>query len=452
MLTETIEINLISSLSKGWKINQDPNIVEKTKTEIEKQSNIIGLLGESYKGKSFLLRKLIETNKKDSQQIGIDTTLGKKLNAHYINFKNTNNENRQSSSLYETFLEPSFKASITIEESNKTKEVVDKYNCDEFQVQSFIENFIIEHSTILIYIMELPTLHDLRMINKIKKSISKETKFVIIHNLKSLEAKEEVYQYIKNFKEKQTDIVLMNLSYLLEDNRDTIELYCIEHFKNLNIVHLFIGNNNKGNQMNQGSLNYLSNLINFSLNKKKFAFIDTFIKYLSLNLAQYIEKSDANKNEIVYNKNNENVIKVTGTIEPKYNYEILNEFKFDVIYPKYAYKYDNDKLIITIESGFDSSISSIDISTELNTYVICIMGKKNYTDNLNKEIPYQSNIEFGDFIVNVSLPMSKGLLKSIHQKEIPSDSKDGILSIEFDLLSSNKLACIYKKAGIEKIS
>ena len=52
MLTETIEINLIRSLSLGWKINQKPNIVEKTRTEIEKQSNIIGLLGESYKGKS----------------------------------------------------------------------------------------------------------------------------------------------------------------------------------------------------------------------------------------------------------------------------------------------------------------------------------------------------------------------------------------------------------------
>ena len=295
--------------------------------------------------------------------------------------------------------------------------------------------------------MELPTLHDLRMINKIKKSISKETKFVIMHNLKSLDTKEEVYQYIKNFKEKQSDIVFMNLSYLLEENKDTIELYCIEHFKNLNIVHLFIGNNNKENQMNQGSLNYLSNLINFSLNKKKFAFIDTFIKYLDLNLAQYIENSDKIKIE-----NNKNVIKITDEIKPKYNYEILNEFKFDVIYPKYAYKYENDKLIITIESGFDSSISSIDISTELNTYIICIIGKKNYTDNLNKEIPYQSNIEFGDFIVNVSLPMSKGLLKSIHQKEILSDGKDGILSIEFDLLSSNKLACTYKKVGIEKIS
>ena len=199
-----------------------------------------------------------------------------------------------------------------------------------------------------------------------------------------------------------------------------------------------MGNNN-GNQMNQGSLNYLSNLINFSLNKKKFAFIEEFENYLKLNLARYIEKFDVNKIKI---ENDKIVIKEPKTIEPKYNFELLNEFKFDIIYPNYAYKYDNNKLIITIESGFESSISSIDISTELNTYIICIMGKKECADNLKKEIAYHSNIEFGDFIMNLSLPMSKGLLASIPSKDsVETDSKNGILTIKFDLIAKKQLTC-----------
>ena len=439
MLTDTIKINTIRSLSKGWDIQKEPGIIDKKKKEIEKESNVIGLLGGSYKGKSFLLRELLKTNKKDFPQIEQDITSGKILNAHYITFKNTTNDySRQSSSLYETILEPSFKTLSTIDVSNMTKEEVDKINCDEFQVQSLIENFIIEHSTILIYIMEYPTLHELRVMNKIKQSISKETKFIIIHNLKSLTKRKEVYQYIKTFKETQSNIVIMNMSFLLRDNQNTIELFCIQHFKNFKIVHLFMGNNNE-NQMNQGSLYYLSNLINFSLNKKKFAFIEEFENYLKLNLAQYIEKFDVNKIKI---ENDKIVIKEPKTIEPKYNFELLNEFKFDIIYPNYAYKYDNNKLIITIESGFESSISSIDISTELNTYIICIMGKKECADNLKKEIAYHSNIEFGDFIMNLSLPMSKGLLASIPSKDsVETDSKNGILTIKFDLIAKKQLTC-----------
>ena len=70
------------------------------------------------------------------------------------------------------------------------------------------------------------------------------------------------------------------------------------------------------------------------------------------------------------------------------------------------------------------------------------MGKKECADNLKKEIAYHSNIEFGDFIMNLSLPMSKGLLASIPSKDsVETDSKNGILTIKFDLIAKKQLTC-----------
>ena len=210
-------INSIKEITKGWEVKMSKRALEKY--DEFKKGNIvkIGVIGNSNKGKSFLLSKI------SGIKLPIGTSIRTEgLSIKYPQIEDHSNRNialldsagletpvlkGEQKKLEENYIEEE-KSNIIISEKELFKE-----KCrDKIITELFLQNYIINYSDILIIVVGVLTYSEQKLLNKIKSEIKKgklNKTLYVIHNLKTYTSIKQVENYIK-------DILLKNATFDLQ--------------------------------------------------------------------------------------------------------------------------------------------------------------------------------------------------------------------------------------------
>ena len=442
-----IGINSIKDINKGWEVKMSKRALEKY--EEFKIGNVvkIGVIGNSNKGKSFLLSKIS----------GINLPFGTSVRTEGLSIKYPEKEehkNRSIALLDSAGLEtPVLKGDEKDQQQNEEKEInniISKNELftekcrDKIITEIFLQNYIIHNSDILLLVVGVLTYSEQKLLNKVKKEI-KRTKLnktlYIIHNLKTYTSVEQVQKYIK-------DILLNSATFDLEkqqkvSTKKEIAEGDIYYEKNSDppVYHLIFANEGSeaGKYYNNYTLEYIESIYNFLRDLEPFDIIKTVKDRFKEVAKDFIEK---NEKELKFDNNVDSSDKSDKRIIKLYQPENIilkkcymdelgfSNFKANGIEPKYNYYKKDDQIIIRIELPGNCNIESkIEVSGEYT--IIKIYGIKN-KDKEPKEL--EENIfnsrENGNFYVEIYLKTEEYLIK----KDPPKiEEKKGIFILCYKL-------------------
>ena len=207
-----IYISSITEIIKGWNIRYRE---EFDKSILDKKIVKIGVIGNSNKGKSFILSKLSGINFPSGTDI---KTEGLSIKYPDLN-KNTNKNivlldsaGLETPVLKENSLNPrnigiyqkKEQANVDEEKSSENDLLFRKKSREKIITESFLQNFIINNSDILIIVVGILSYSEQKLLNKIKTKMEKDnelkkttnTCLYIIHNLMTYTTKKQVQTYI----------------------------------------------------------------------------------------------------------------------------------------------------------------------------------------------------------------------------------------------------------------
>ena len=341
-----IYINSIKDLKNGWRIEMSDKGEENYKEFKNKKLLKIGVIGNSKKGKSFILNKISNIDLiigASNQTNGLSI----KYPSKNKKFKNDiilldceglenpilfNNEEKKEQKIEKKDdkekeekkeEEAEDEKNNREEMNNKVKKFENKFYKeyefkekikDKIMTDFFLQNFILKNSDILLVVVGRMTYSEQLLIKKIKEECKKEkkNKLFIIHNLQMLRKKEQIEQYINNILIKSSNFKFEeNNSYYFDDNNNDMKYQKNEKDENENNKKQFDNKNENFIQKEDNNIN-----INNEENKE--------IKINDSNKESILDKSSNNndkdennidenaKNEfnlLKSNKNNENELK-----------------------------------------------------------------------------------------------------------------------------------------------
>ena len=366
-----IEINSIKKVNKeGWKVKFNDEGLERYQKYRNKELIAIGVIGNVQKGKSFLLNKISkikfltgtsihtqglsvkypEIKENQERKIIFLDTAGLEnpiLRRNDIDIENNNEEeeDKEDNKLNENKIKEEEEEINQIEENNQNdnEQSIDQQeeikldndesenikafkenSKDKLMTESFIENFIINVSDILLVVIGELTYSEQLLINKIKDECKKQNKgrIFIIHNLKEFRTVKQVEKYINE--------ILLNCSTF-----DLKKRNLISNKKEQEKIEI---ENNKGEIKN----------INIEINKKD--------KIKNINIEKNINDDIINPNKNIQikineieNLENKNEIKLDNNSEEINNeINIIKEENSDLkkIYLSETLKYSDKKIEI----------------------------------------------------------------------------------------------------------
>ena len=439
-----IDIKSLKSIKEGWKIILN----EEGKKRYEKYKNQkllkIGAIGNSKKGKSFLLNKISNINLKigaSNQTIGLSVKypeLQNNTKRHIIILdsvgfekpilKEANDLNKNENMEEEKEEE---KEEEEKENEKKQKKVFKERANDRAMTEMFLTNFILKNSDILLLVVGEMTYSEQLLIDKIKEESKKLKlkKIFIVHNLQTLRKKEQVEQYIHNtlFKNINLNLIKTKLIDINEDseNDDNKKEKDIKNDKkdsidinNINLQKKVVDMNNKIN-LKYTNLNNI-NLNNINLKENNFIKdvkkgdniieIEENKKEKDQNLNKNLKKNKDNKIDL--NKIENNII--NNKLDEEED-EKEEEKKKD----EKEGKNDNNKDILKDykDSDNDSDSNSNEISKlEFNNKII--LNDKKKDNNENKKI--NNIIENKDYNIleNKEKIIYKNYKEALHYCEV----------------------------------
>ena len=187
-----VDIKSIKDISKGWEIK----LSEKAKTEYEnlKKEKVIriGVIGNSNKGKSFLLSKISKIN----LPVGIN------IRTEGLSIKYPDNleeyQNRRIVLLDSAGLE-----TPVLNENDKDDKIENNLfkekSREKLITELFLQNYIIKNSDILLIVVGIMTYSEQKLLNRIKlqlKNSKYNKRIFVIHNLMTFTKIEQVHEYI----------------------------------------------------------------------------------------------------------------------------------------------------------------------------------------------------------------------------------------------------------------
>ena len=442
-----IDFVSLLEMEKGLKIYQKQGF------DISKEIRdvvIIGIIGESKKGKTYILSKISKIDLPYGNSV-ITKGLSIKfpqldVNKNFILIDTVGNENP----LLQSEIDCRISSILDFEEKNKE---IEKYAIDKQSTEFFLQKYIIDTSNIIIATVGFLTNHDERFINRIKFSCKNKIIYVI-HNLKNFNTIKNCKNHIQNVIQKSIFFNL-NKRYMsgVDDNYNNI-YFVEESFKKNNfnyVVHLILAEENTeaGYYYNTSTFRYLQTAIITQIKKnKKFNLFEDFKQSISLFSPQFFKKKiQVDELALI----DDDTLKYINTNNNKLNKWVVNEVGLSDFYseyyqPNFSYemrekKVNNNKrleLKIIVEipgmiKGKDDNSNQIlrpkVISRIFNHYfefkghftiksdcdIDDIYDTINYHENKNHEITYFLSIHFE-------------LIDYIRDKEIKDnyDSKNGI--------------------------
>ena len=402
-----INLNSLYSISSG-NISSDYGInIEKSEKGKEiyedykdKSSTIIGMLGYSNVGKSFLLSLL--TNKKIPDGYAVQT---KGISIKYPESENTNFIILDSEGSEMPITETAYlkKSENEIEDAKKYYELLKLAILDKKATEIFIQKFLIQYCNILIVVVGAMALRDQTFLNRIKKERGIE-KIFVCHNLKDCVKKEQVLQYIEETFKK--DIFLNCEQRIITNLDERNENHYIHYFyetiphpdnQTTQIIHVFLANNNESEEntaksyFNENTIKFLRAQLKSFTYTRMFDAIKLFKKFLIGQSNEFFEH-DVSKPCI-----EENDIKYLDNIEHEKN----PKHEVSKIYVEKKLKLKECNFDEFGKSNFFSMNIIPDYSYYIGTYKKEKKKKKNETNNIDENNEVQ---EYECLIIEIELP------------------------------------------------
>ena len=300
-----IDIQSIKDINIGWEIKMNKN-GEKILNEYKnKESLIIGIVGHSNKGKTFLLSKIAKTLL--PTEISIKT---KGLSIKYLELGFNKNIILLDAAGLETpvLIE---KENLINNKDNKLNQLIKEKATDKLMTETFLKNFIISNINILITVVGNLTFSEQKLLKKIKEESIKTNKILfIIHNLITFTLIDQVQQYIKNYLLKDATFDLEERTTISINNNEKNIPYYYENNNKIKIFHLIFAKEGSeaGNYYNEFALNFIEKSYLLITSIKPFDIIqkvkERFIE-LSKNLIEkdknnlWIKEDDFINNELI---------------------------------------------------------------------------------------------------------------------------------------------------------
>ena len=489
-----INIKSIKDISKGWKIQMNERGREQyEKYRKNKEIIKIGVIGNSNKGKSFLLSKIskidipsgtsirtkglsIKYPKLDEKykhrnfvlldSAGLETPVIKK-NKHKNNNKENNennkdnennknkenNENKENKEInekhnnednYNLFKENDIENENEDEnedenEMDNEKEIFREKSREKLITELFLQNYIIYNSDILIIVVGILTYSEQKLLNKIKSEIQRAKigkSLFVIHNLITYTSIEQVNEYIEKYLLKSVSFNLEKRTEITTDTGDNKKIYFYEKNSKQKIYHLIFANEGSeaGMFFNKFTLNFLENEFQRVTDLKPFDAIKTVKERFIEMSNEILEIMDAPLTMKDFDIS-ENEIKLNKSKKVVLKKCLIDELGFSNLKtngfePVYnCYKKD-DKIIVKVEGPGNCSINSEIIYSGEYT-IIRLKGNKKKDKEPAKieENLYNSRI-LGKFTLDIPLKTSDYILKN---EQPVIEEKKGVLILQFNL-------------------
>ena len=450
-----ININSIKQVNQGWDIKMNERGKLRFEEYKNKQALVIGMIGNSNKGKSFLLSKISKIDLPNGTNIRTEG-----LSIKYPDLKKY--KNRKIVLLDSEGLESPFLFQYYDKRNEVTDEKLKEKAKDKLVTEYFLQNFIMDSSDIIIAVVGLLTFQEQKFLNKIKSQISKlnykKTLFVI-HNLMTLTTVDQVKNYINNtlmnsatFDLEKTTKITTKIS-----NGEKVE-YFFEKKSKIRIIHLIFANEGSeaGKFYNNFALEFIENSFQEITDIKSFDVIENLKeRFIGLskilmenNINQIISKKDFINYAQIIKERKIRLEKKRDIILKRYYIDELgfSDLRSNGFIPCYNYFLKDDKLILRLETPGNVNISVEYIIGE-KCNIIQIKGeKKKDKEPFDLKDNTYNDREFGEFSIDIPIKL---YLDSTIKPEI--NYKNGICSIEYRIRKNINIISEYKGDDEEMI-
>ena len=431
-----VNIKSIKDITKGWEVKMSKRAEDNYKNFKNEKIIKIGVIGNSNKGKSFILSKLSK----------IALPSGTSIRTEGLSIKYPDLElfkDRRIALLDSAGFETPVLKDDNLENNgeNNDKEIFKEKSREKMITELFLQNYIIVNSDILIVVIGILTYSEQKLLNRIKTEIQRrkiKKPLYIIHNLITYTSIDQIKEYINTSLLKSATFNLEeghNISTKLDSKAG---VYYYEKNYDPKIYHLIFANEGSeaGNHYNKYTLDFLENTYQSVTDLQPFDVIKTVKKRFIDISKEFIEKiekplnmsdfDDDNKNQLI-KLNNINDIVLKKCLIDELGFSNL---KVDGFEPTYNYYKKDDKLIIRVESPGNSTINSKIIPEGEYTFIRLTGNKKRDKEPTNLEDNLFNSREMGHFMLDIPLKTEDFIIKKDSIKII---EKKGVLMIEYQL-------------------
>ena len=406
-----IDIKSVKDINKGWKIKMNDRGLKNYGDHKTSKVIKIGVIGNSNKGKSFILSKISKINLPSGTSIRTEG-----LSVKYPELEGY--KDRKIVLLDSAGLETPV---LNVEniEKNKEKEMFKEKSREKLITELFLQNYIINTGDILIVVVGILTYSEQKLLNRIRTEIQraklKKTLYVI-HNLITYTSVDQVQEYIEDYLLKSATFHLEKGEKVSTSEKQDSGDYYYEKNSDPHIYHLIYANEGSeaGNYYNNYTLKIIENsylnvtdLINFDIIESiKNRFIDVSKEIIENNNDNQLTIDDFCNNDNDNNKyiklKDEKEITLKKCLIDELGFSNLKGNGFEPTYNFYKHKTEN-KIIIRLEAPGNSEIKS-KIEYRGENTIIQLSGKKKKDKEPEKlEDNLFNSREFGDFTVDIPL-------------------------------------------------
>ena len=449
-----IDIKSIKDINKGWNIKMNKNGEMRFNEYKNKKALVIGIIGNSNKGKSFLLSKISK----------IDLPSGTSIRTEGLSIKYPDLEKYKNRNIIlldtaglETPLSLDKEIKFNEENQNDLNELIKEKAREKLITELFLQNFILYNSDILITVVGILTYSEQKLLNRIKAGClrnKQNKKLYIIHNLMTYTTINEVEEYINNCLLKSATFDLKK-RYEISTKKTkgkNVPYFC-ENNGGVDVFHLIFANQGSeaGNFYNDFTLNFFEQSYQTVTDINSFDVIQKLKESLIDLSSELLDKNEKNENDSFFIENdfyNDEYILRKKIFKLNHNKDIvlrrcyidemgLSYLRNNGFNPLYNYYRKNDKLIIRIEAPGNITVKT-DFKYSQNFTIIKISGnKRKDIEPLDIRDNWFNTREFGDF--NIEIP----LLVNLNNKLPIINKKEGIVFIEYEIRENVDLKKTY---------
>ena len=433
-----IDIKSIKDICKGWEIKMSKRAEEKYLNLTKEKIIKVGVIGNSNKGKSFLLSKLSKIDLPSGTSI---RTEGLSIKYPELElFKDRKIALLDSAGLETPVLKEENPENKNVNEEKSDKEMFKEKSREKLITELFLQNYIINNTDILIVVIGILTYSEQKLLNRIKTEIQRaklKKPLYIIHNLITYITVAQVKEYIDTTLLKSATFNLEEGHKISTQKESKKGVYYYEKNYDPKIYHLIFANEDSeaGIYYNNFTLDFLESEYQRVTDLTSYDVIKTIKERFIEISKEFIEKLDnpLNKNDFdnsnnkLIKLNNINNITLKKCLIDELGFSNLKSFGFE---PTYNYYKKNDKIIVRVEAPGNSTIKSSIHGAGEYTFIRLKGDKKRDKEPSNIEDNLFNSREIGEFSLDIPLKSEDFLIKNESPK---IEAKKGVLILEYQL-------------------